>query len=162
MAISKNLAKKVIESINGGVAYTPPANWYFGLSSLPIENDMIPVGAEPPDGTGYKRKKLPNTQFSATVTDGMFSPADTTGDDTTGLIATVTNAQEIEMDEIVSGNEPEIQYFFLAETPDNSGLDGASREVSMWGSFDRARKLVINSNLIIEVGGAIFEIFNIL
>lgn len=162
MAISKKLAKRTIESITGGVTYTPPANWYFGLSTSAPVNDLIPVGAEPADGTGYNRKQLPNSQLTASVTNGTFTPADTTGDEATGLIARVTNAQTIEMDEITSGSEPDIQYFFLAETPENSNLADASREVSMWGAFDRARKMVINSNLIIESGGAVFEIFNVL
>nr|DAT69637.1 MAG TPA: hypothetical protein [Caudoviricetes sp.]DAT69717.1 MAG TPA: hypothetical protein [Caudoviricetes sp.] len=160
VAISKKLAKKVIECINGGVSFTPPTNWYFGLCASEPVNDLIPVGSEPADGTGYKRKQLANSQFSGSS--GTFTPADTTGDTGTGLVARVTNAQTIEMDEITSGDEPDIQYFFLAETPENSNASGASREVAMWGSFDRKRKLVINSNLIIEAGGAVFELFNVI
>lgn len=162
MAISKKLAKKVIESINGGVSYIPPSNWYFGLSTSAPVNDLLPVGAEPANGTGYNRKQIPNSQMTSGTPSGSFTPADTTGDSGTGLIAKVTNAQTIEMDEITSGNEPDIQYFFLAETPENSNLESASREVAMWGAFDRTRKLVINSNLIIEAGGAVFELFNVM
>ena len=161
MAISKKLAKKIIESINGGSTYTPPSNWYFGLSTSAPVNDLIPIGAEPAVGTGYNRKQLPNSQFTDSNTSGTFTPADTTGDAGTGLIAKVTNAQTIEMDEITSGSEPDIRYFFLSETPENSNSEGASREVAMWGAFDRSRKLVINSNLIIDAGGAVFELFNV-
>lgn len=162
MAISKELAKKIIESINGGVSFTPPANWYFGLSSLPPVKDLIPVGAEPPEGIGYARKQVPNSQMTAGTPNGSFTPADTTGVDETGLIAVVTNAQSIEMNEITSGSEPDILYYFLAETPENSNASGASRKVVMWGSFDRPRKMVINSNLIIEAGGAVFQLFNVI
>lgn len=160
MAISKDLAKKVVECLNGGITFTPPTDYYFGLStSLPID-DQLPTGAEPPASTGYKRIHLPNTQLSGST--GTFTTADTTGDEATGLVVSVTNAQTIEMDEITSGDEPEIKYFFLAETEQNSNEAGASKKVAMWGSFDRPRKLVINSNLIIEHGGAIFEILNVI
>lgn len=160
MAVSKKVAKKIIECITGGITYTPPANWYFGLSSQPIVDDMIPVGAEPAAGTGYNRKQIANSQFSGGS--GSFTPADTTGDAGSGLIAKVTNAQTIEMDEITSGDEPDVQYFFLAETSENTNGESGNREVAMWGSFDRPRKMVINSNLIIEAGGAVFELFNVI
>lgn len=157
MAISKELAKKIAESITGGQQYTPPTNWYFGLSKNAPVDDMISVGSEPEADTGYERVQIPNTQLSGGS--GSFTPADTTGDEGTGLIAKITNAQRIEMNEIISGDEPEVQYFFLAESSENSNT-GSDRKVSIWGVFDRPRKLVINSTLIIESGGAVFELFN--
>ena len=157
MAISKELAKKIAESITGGQQYTPPANWYFGLSKDAPVDDMISVGSEPQADTGYERVQIPNTQLSSGS--GSFTPADTTGDEGTGLIAKITNAQRIEMNEITSGGEPEVQYFFLAESSENSNT-GSDRKVSIWGVFDRPRKLAINSTLIIESGGAVFELFN--
>lgn len=157
MAISKELAKKIAESITGGQQYTPPTNWYFGLSKDAPVNDMISVGSEPQADTGYERVQIPNTQLSGGS--GSFTLADTTGDEGTGLIAKITNAQRIEMNEITSGDEPEVQYFFLAESSENSNT-GSDRKVSIWGVFDRPRKLVINSTLIIESGGAVFELFN--
>lgn len=157
MAISKELAKKIAESITGGQQYTPPTNWYFGLSKNAPVDDMISVGSEPEADTGYERVQIPNTQLSGGS--GSFTPADTTGNEGTGLIAKITNAQRIEMNEIISGDEPEVQYFFLAESSENSNT-GSDRKVSIWGVFDRPRKLVINSTLIIESGGAVFELFN--
>ena len=157
MAISKELAKKIAESITGGQQYTPPTNWYFGLSKNAPVDDMISVGSEPEADTGYERVQIPNTQLSDGS--GSFTPADTTGNEGTGLIAKITNAQRIEMNEIISGDEPEVQYFFLAESSENSNT-GSDRKVSIWGVFDRPRKLVINSTLIIESGGAVFELFN--
>ena len=157
MAISKELAKKIAESITGGQQYTPPTNWYFGLSKNAPVDDMISVGSEPEADTGYERVQIPNTQLSGGS--GSFTPADTTGDEGTGLIAKITNAQRIEMNEIISGDEPEVQYFFLAESSENSNT-GSDRKVSIWGVFDRPRKLVINSTLIIESGGAVFFFFN--
>ena len=157
MAISKELAKKIAESITGGQQYTPPTNWYFGLSKNAPVDDMISVGSEPEADTGYERVQIPNTQLSGDS--GSFTPADTTGNEGTGLIAKITNAQRIEMNEIISGDEPEVQYFFLAESSENSNT-GSDRKVSIWGVFDRPRKLVINSTLIIESGGAVFELFN--
>ena len=157
MAISKELAKKIAESITGGQQYTPPTNWYFGLSKNAPVDDMISVGSEPEADTGYERVQIPNTQLSGGS--GSFTPADTTGNEGTGLIAKITNAQRIEMNEIIYGDEPEVQYFFLAESSENSNT-GSDRKVSIWGVFDRPRKLVINSTLIIESGGAVFELFN--
>lgn len=157
MAISKDLGKALLESVVGGKPYVAPSTWYLGLSSSPIVNDAIPNNAEPPEGIGYARKAIPNSQLVG-GNGGSFTPA---RDDAEHPVAYVTNAQTILMDEITGGSEPSVQYFFLAETGQNSNADGASRKVSMWGSFDRVRKLVINSNLIIESGGAVFEIVNV-
>ena len=157
MAISKELAKKIAESITGGKQYTPPSNWYFGLSKTAPVDDMLSVGSEPAASTGYQRIQIPNTQLSGGS--GSFTPANTSGDEESGLIAKITNAQRIEMNEITSGDEPEVQYFFLAESSENSNT-GSDRKVSIWGVFDRPRKLVINSTLVIESGGAVFELFN--
>lgn len=157
MAISKELAKSIAESITGGKQYTPPSNWYFGLSKNAPVNDMIAVGDEPQADTGYERIQIPNTQLSGGS--GSFTPADTSGDPGSGLIAKITNAQRIEMNEIISGEEPEVNYFFLAENSENSNT-GSDRKVSIWGQFETPRKLVINSTLIIESGGAVFELFN--
>ena len=155
MAISSELGKKILESVVGGKTYTPPTKWYLGLSSSPISNDEIPVEGEPPEGIGYARKEIPNSQLSGGT--GSFNPAQS-GD---GRVAYVTNAQTIMMDEITGGTEPTVQYFFLAETQENSNASSASRKVSLWGSFDRARRLSVNSNLIIETGGMIFELVNV-
>lgn len=157
MAISKELGKSVIESIVGGKPYTAPSIWYLGLSSSPIVDGIIPNNGEPPEGIGYARKPIPNSQLAG-ANNGSFTPAES---DSTRPVAFVTNAQTITMDEITGGAEPSVQYFFLAETGQNSNAPDASKKVSMWGSFDRARKLVINSNLIIESGGAVFEIVNV-
>lgn len=158
MAISTGLAKSILESVLGAVPYTAPSTWYLGLSSSPIANGVIPNGAEPADGTGYARLAIPNNQLVASTGNGSFTACTT---DTTHPLGFVSNAQTLTMDEIVSGAEPTVQYFFLSTSPTNSNVAGASKNVSMWGSFDRARKLVINSNLIIEAGGAIFEIVNV-
>lgn len=157
MAISTALAKSILESVLGAVPYTAPNTWYLGLSTSPISNGTIPNGAEPADGTGYARLAIPNNQLISSGT-GSFTACTT---DSTHPLGYVTNAQTLTMDEIVSGSEPTVQYFFLSTSPTNSNVQGASKLVSMWGSFDRARKLVINSNLIIESGGAVFEIVNV-
>ena len=150
MAVSADLGKALLQAVVGGKTYTPPTNWYLGLSSQAIVNDEIPAGAEPPEGIGYARKEIPNNgdSFTAPGTDGSRG-------------ACGTNAQSIMMDEITGGTEPTVQYFFLAETSQNSNAASASRKVSMWGSLDRARTLAVNSNLIIDTGGALFELVNV-
>lgn len=158
MAISTRLAKSLIESVLGGKAYTAPSTWYFGLSSSPITNGVIPNGAEPADGTGYQRLAITNNQLVGSTGTGSFTECTT---DTSHPLGFVSNAQTLTMNEIISGSEPTVAYFFLATTGENSNNSGASKNVEMWGSFDRSRKLVINSNLIIEKGGAVFEIVNV-
>lgn len=157
MAVSKALGKSVLESILGGKAYTAPSIWYLGLSSSPITDGTIPNGGEPPEGIGYARKAIPNSQLQG-ANNGSFSPATS---DATHPVSFVTNAQAITMDEITGGNEPTVQYFFLSSSATNSNASGASKEVSIWGSFDRGRRLAINSNLVIEAGGAVFELVNV-
>lgn len=157
MAVSKRLANDVLGAIVGGVTYTPPAVWYLGLSTSPIVDGTIPNNAEPQDGTGYTRKAIQNTQLIGS-NNGSFNPPTT---NSTWDLAYVTNAQSIEMTEITSGSEPYVQYFFLAKTAQNYNIEGASKEVELWGSFDRARMLAINSNLIIEAGGATFALVNV-
>lgn len=157
MAVSKELGKAVLESILGGKPYTAPSTWYLGLSSSPIVDGVIPNNAEPPVGIGYARKAIPNSQLQGSNS-GSFSPATS---DSVHPVAFVTNAQAITMDEITGGTEPTVQYFFLASTAQNSNQSGASKNVSMWGAFDRGRRLAINSNLVIEAGGAVFELVNV-
>lgn len=157
MAISKDLGKSVLESILGGKPYTAPTTWYLGLSSSPITDGVIPNNAEPPVGIGYARKAIPNSQLIGS-NDGSFTPATS---DSTHPVAFVTNAQTITMDEITGGTEPVVQYFFLADTAQNSNQSGASNKVSLWGAFDRGRRLAVNSNLVIEAGGAVFELVNV-
>ena len=156
MAISNDLGQKLLNAVVGGQAYTPPSTWYLGLSSSPITNGQIPNGGEPPEGIGYARKAITNSQLSGD-NGGSFNPAQSDG----SRVGYVTNAQTIMMDEITGGTEPTVQYFFLSESAQNSNASGASKAVSLWGSFDRSRRLAVNSNLIIEAGGALFEIVNV-
>jgi hypothetical protein len=157
MAISIALAKGLLETVLGAVPYTPPSTWYFGLSSSPITNGTLPNNAEPPVGIGYARTAIPNSQLVG-ANSGSFNPAQTSA---TRPIGYITNAQTITMDEIIGGSEPVVQYFFLSQSAQNSNASGASKQVDIWGSFDRARTLQVNSNLIIEAGGAVFEIVNV-
>lgn len=152
MAISKDLGKKIVGAVVGGATYTPPATWYFGLSSQPIVDGRIPNGAEPDATLGYARKAIPNDL------DNFNEPVDTGVDS----VAYVTNKQTITMNEITAGDSTKtVQYFFLAESGNNSNTDSSAKAVQMWGAFDRARPLVINSNLIIEPNGAVFKIVNV-
>lgn len=157
MAISKALAKSLLETVLGAAPYTAPSTWYFGLSSSPITDGTLPNNAEPPTGIGYNRTAIPNNQLIG-ANNGSWNPATT---DATRPLGYVTNAQTITMDEITGGSEPTVQYFFLSQSATNSNTSGASKQVDVWGSFDRARVLQVNSNLVIEADGAVFEIVNV-
>jgi hypothetical protein len=62
-----NYAKNKIMDFNfGGVSYTPPANFYLGLSSTTISTSGS--NATEPVGYGYARVAIPNTK-------GYFSNA---------------------------------------------------------------------------------------
>jgi hypothetical protein len=155
MAVSTELATKVIEQLVGGKDFTAPKTWYFGLLTGAPVNGMIPDGYEPSSSNayGYKRIALPNTQ-------DVFTTAITGSSDGNGMIAYVTNKDSFDMSEVTSGSEPEVNYFFLAETEQNSNESGADKRIAMWGQFDMPRKLLINSTLVISAGGAIFGIYN--
>ena len=154
MAISKTLANEIIQNILGGIQYTAPTDWYFGLSKQEIVDGEIPVGAEPLDSIGYSRYRIPNTQLSGSS--GSFSLPTSDGEHP---LSYVTNAQRIEMSEITSGSEETVSYFFLSKNSQNSN-DSGDRTVEMWGSFVSPRPLIINSNLVIEPENAVFEILN--
>lgn len=157
MAISQALAKDVLEKIFGAVDFTPPDNWYFGLSMSPIpDTGILPTNAEPVTGIGYERLQIPNTQFNGS-NNGSFTTGDTSSDYPVGF---VTNANILQLDEISGGSDFVVSHFFLSDSPQNSNVSGASRQVTVWGAFDRPKTLTVDSTLIIEPGGAIFEIIN--
>lgn len=157
MAISTELAKQISESIMGGKQFIPPSDWYFGLSKIEPVNGVLLNNSEPIDETGYQRIHLPNTQN--TSGSGTFTVAETPDEDGTGLIAKITNANRLEMPEIIAGDEPEVRCFFLSKASENSNT-GSDKSVSLWGRFTTPKRLYINSTLIIEAGALSFELFN--
>jgi len=140
--VSKAFANKINAEIFGGQNYNPPSVWYFGLSTKPISDGVIPSGGEPTNA-GYSRAKLTNDQNTFTVPTY----------NSTYPLSFVSNKIAISMSEITGGNQITVPYFFLS-----SSASGNTCEV--WGNFANARVLTIDSQLIIKVGGAIFSLEN--
>lgn len=152
MAISKQLGKDILNTVMRGSAFPSIPTWYLGLCSSPPVNGVIPNGAEPSGDIGYQRTAIiagPDN-FDAAV-DGTAANS----------VAYITNKKSITMAEITSGNEDRMGYYFLSRVGGNSNTSTEAKNVDMWGAFDRARPLVINSNLVIEANGAVFEIVNV-
>ena len=151
MAISRDLANQIIGFVLGNRSFVPSSTLYLGLCSQSPQSDgTLQTGSEPPDNIGYKRLSINNN------TSEFSTPAF----DSTHTVAFVTNLKTWTMDEITGGSGTQVGYFFLADSGTNSNNSGASKKVLMWGAFDNPRTLAINSNLVIEAGGAIFEIIN--
>lgn len=152
MAVSTTLATSILKKMFGNEDFTPPSTWYFGLCTQePVDGQLV-AGSEPTEASGYRRYAIPNSSSSFTEVDGSSDPG-------TGRVAKIANANTIQMDEIISGNEPEVTHFFLADSATNSA--SGSRDIWVWGQFERPRKLVISSNLVIEPEGAVFNIVNV-
>lgn len=140
--VSKAFANKINAEIFGGQNYTPPTVWYFGLSTKPITDGVIPTGGEPTNA-GYERTRITNDQNNFTVpTYNATYP-----------LSCVSNKVAITMSEIVGGSQITVPYFFLS-----SEATGTTCEV--WGNFANARVLTVDSQLIIKAGGAIFALEN--
>lgn len=140
--VSKVFANKINAEIFGGQNYIPPTVWYFGLSTKPITDGVIPTGGEPTN-TGYKRTRITNDQNNFT----------TPTYNSTYPLSFVSNKVAITMSEITGGNQITVPYFFLS-----SKETGTTCEV--WGNFANARVLTVDSQLIIKAGGAIFALEN--
>lgn len=141
MAIARNLANSIINEVLGGVANSVPSTWYFGLCTTEPQSDGTIL--DEPTVAGYARTAIANnkTNFSGATYNGEHP------------LAFITNATKIQMSEIMDGNEPVVNYFFLS----NVETGGTAY---MWGKFDRPRTLMINSTLRVEPNGAVFEIAN--
>lgn len=140
--VSKDFANKINAEIFGGQNYTPPTVWYFGLSTKPITDGVIPSDGEPTN-TGYTRARITNDQNNFTVPTY----------NSTYPLSFVSNKTAITMPEITGGNQITVPYFFLS-----SNATGNNCEI--WGNFANARVLTIDSQLIIKAGGAIFSLEN--
>lgn len=140
--VSKSFANKINAEIFGGQNYMPPTTWYFGLSTKPIIDGVIPTGGEPTNA-GYSRARVTNNQNTFT----------TPTYNTTYPLSFVSNKVAITMPEITGGNQITVPYFFLSSEP-----TGTSCEI--WGNFAYARVLTVDSQLIIKAGGAIFSLEN--
>ena len=140
--VSKDFANKINAEIFGGVNYTPPATWYFGLSTKPIIDGTIQTGAEPTN-TGYARASIANNQNNFTLPTY----------NSTYTLSFVSNKVAITMPEITGGTQITVPYFFLS-----SSATGTTCEI--WGNFANARVLTVDSQLIIKAGGAIFSLEN--
>lgn len=140
--VSKDFANKINAEIFGGQNYTPPTVWYFGLSTKPIVDGVIPSEGEPTN-TGYTRARITNDQNNFTIPTY----------NSTYRLSFVSNKTAITMPEITGGNQITVPYFFLS-----SNATGNNCEI--WGNFANARVLTIDSQLIIKAGGAIFSLEN--
>lgn len=140
--VSKDFANKINAEIFGGQNYIPPTTWYFGLSTKPITDGVIPTDGEPTNA-GYQRSEVANNQDTFTVP--TFNA--------TYPLSFVSNKVAITMSEITGGNQITVPYFFLS-----SEATGTTCEV--WGNFANARVLTVDSQLIIKAGGAIFSLEN--
>jgi hypothetical protein len=71
MAVTYSFANQVMDYIFGKVTYTPPTNWYLGVSTTTIQNDG--TGAtEPTTDPAYSRLIIPNIKTSfTTASNGM-------------------------------------------------------------------------------------------
>lgn len=141
--ISKAFANKINAEIFGGQSYTPPSNWYFGLSTQPISDGTIPSGAEPTN-PGYSRTQIANNQTNFT----------TPNYNSTYTLSFVSNRNAITMSEITGGNQITVPYFFLS-----SSASGTTCEI--WGTFANTRILTPDSQLIVKSGGAVFSLENV-
>lgn len=140
--VSKAFAHKINAEIFGGQNYAPPATWYFGLSTKPITDGVIPTGGEPTN-PGYARAAITNNQNSFT----------TPASNAAYPLSFVSNKGAITMSEITGGSQITVPYFFLS-----SSSSGTTCEI--WGNFANARILTVDSQLIIKAGGAIFSLEN--
>ena len=140
--ISKAFANKINAKIFGGQEFTSPTIWYFGLSTQPITDGAIPVGAEPTN-PGYTRVAIANNQTN--FTEPTFS--------TTYPLSYVSNKTAITMSEITGGSQITVPYFFLS-----SSQTGSTCEI--WGTFVNSRVMTVDSQLIIKIGGAVFSLEN--
>lgn len=138
--ISKAFANQINQEILGGVDMAPISTWYFGLSTLPITDGVIPTNGEPTNA-GYSRTAISNNQTNFSVpTSSTAYP-----------LSYITNKTNITMTEITGGNEVTVPYFFLSNS-------STSKTCQIWGEFTNPRKIMTDSQLIIKAGGAVFEI----
>lgn len=140
--ISKAFANKINAEIFGGQNYTPPSNWYFGLSTQAISDGVIPSGAEPTN-PGYSRAQIANNQTNFT----------TPTYNSTYTLSYVANKNAISMSEITGGNQITVPYFFLSS-------EASGNTCEIWGTFANVRILTPDSQLIVKSGGAIFSLEN--
>nr|DAE24558.1 MAG TPA: hypothetical protein [Siphoviridae sp. ctyvQ1] len=141
--VSKEFANKINAEIFGAQNYIPPTIWYFGLSTQPITDGTIPVGAEPTN-PGYSRTEIANNQTN--FTEPTYNA--------TYTLSYVSNKNAIAMSEITGGSQITVPYFFLSSS-------NAGNKCEIWGNFANARILTADSQLIIKAGGAIFSLENI-
>lgn len=140
--ISTSFAHKINAELFGGQNFTPVTTWYFGLSTQPITNGVIPSNGEPTN-PGYARVAIANNQNNFT----------TPSTSTTYPLSYVSNKQPITMKEITGGSQITVPYFFLS-----SSASGNTCEV--WGTFVHSRIMTVDSQLIIKTGGAVFSLEN--
>lgn len=143
MAVSQNMASSLMQSALGATTYTGPSTWYLGLATVAPTIAGV-ISQEPSTTSGYQRLAIPNNQTS--FTQPTF--------DAEHPLTYITNNIRLEMAEVTSGTEPTVNYFFLSDTQ-----TGGTAKI--WGQFDRERVLAINSVLVIEPRGAIFEMVNV-
>jgi hypothetical protein len=122
MSFTDYLENKVLNQNFGGVAWTPPATLYFGLSTTTIADDG--TGITEPVGSAYARVAVTNntTNFPNTTTGSKSNGTDIPFATATGAWGTVT-------------------YFFIADasTAGNVLAYGALTTAKTIGNGDTAR-----------------------
>lgn len=142
--ISKSFANSVNAAIFGGVSLDID-NWYFGFSTMALDEDgNIPDDAEPKI-TGYSRIPMPNTSESFNTP--AYYP--------TSPISSVTNAKDIAF-KIISGSngsEVIVTHWFLS----NSQTDNVAQ---VWGEFKNPISLTGSATVRIPAGNLFLTINN--
>lgn len=122
MSFNNSLENSLLDQVWGDAAYSPPANWYVGLSSTPPQEDGTGI-TEPATLDGYARVEVANnlTQWPAATTEAN--------------VGTKQNGQEIEFP---TATDPwgSVEYFFFA---DDATATGAN--VKAYGTLDEAKSI---------------------
>lgn len=124
----------LIQKWLGNVDPTPPATWYFGVSTTPINNDGSGV-TEPAASTGYTRITIPNNLNSW-------------NDATNGI---VTNKIRLEFPELQADAGTAVWYFLAPAATGNA---------AWMDRFTTSRTLAQYTTLFVNPGEAQFIISN--
>lgn len=91
MSITYYSANRVLDRNFGGTAYTPPATYYFGLSTTAVQIDG--TGATEPSGGAYARVSLTNdkTKWGTASNAALTNSAAVTYTESTTSWGTITH-----------------------------------------------------------------------
>lgn len=138
--ISKSFANSINASLFGNVSFAVD-NWYFGFSTQPIEDGVIPDNAEPRN-TGYHRYQMPNNANYFNTPKYIEERP----------ISAVTNVRGIGFT-IVSGTETIVTHWFLSK-------EKTGNTAEIWGKFDNPISLSPGAKITIPAGNLFLTVNN--